>query len=279
MLAEWFRYLTTPCPRHLRALGYPQQIIATHARYRRCEDAWRPHLESTKSFILESAAGASGNRRAVILGSGSLLDIPLAELSRDFEQIELVDILHLPWVKRRGLRYPNVRFHDLDVTGLCESLVSLEKLGRGAQGRQTELPQTEPQSLEQSLSCGPIDFLVSVNLLSQLPLMPSAFLEKRCPAYTDADRKAFSQGLIVNHLHWLKAHTDQVCLITDLERSICDGAGHEIDREDALFGVALPAPDREWMWDIALQPEVHPLHDLRHRVGGYCNLREFDFAS
>jgi hypothetical protein len=278
MLAEWFLYLTARCPKHLRALGYPQEIIATQARYRRCKAAWRPHLESSRSLILECAARARGRQCAVILGSGVLLDIPLAELSRQFERVELVDILHLPWVKRHGLRYPNVHFHALDVTGVCEALYAHSEQAGEGQGTTSRLPQVLPDLLTRSLGIGGIDFLASVNLLSQLPLVPCAFLEKRCDEYSARDYEIFSRALIANHLLWLKNNAERVCLITDLERAIHNNLGEEVDREDALYGVSLPEPDRVWNWNIAPRPEVHPQRDLQHRVGGYLNLRDVELG-
>lgn len=273
MLAEWFQYLTTPCPKHLRALGYPQEIIATQARYRRCKEAWRPHLENTKAFILESASSVKGSGTAVVLGSGMLLDVPLAELAQRFEQVILVDIVHLPWVKRQGKRYSNVRFHALDVTGVCEVLFNQVKQVRSGQGPAPKLPQMLPKPLPQSLGVSSVDFLVSVNLLSQLPILPCAFLERRCPAYSDDDLEVFSEALIANHLLWLKSNSDQVCLIMDLQRRTYGASGEETERENLVGGDVLPQPDRDWIWEVAPHPERHPQMDFRHKVGGFQNLR------
>ncbi len=272
MILEWLQYLLTPCPKHLRAMGYPQEIIATQARYRRCKEAWRPHLENTKAAILESAAAAEGRDCAVILGSGSLLDIPLAELSRQFKQVILVDILHLPWVKRQALRYPNVRFVELDVTGICEALVAQVESVKAAPEKRPKLPEVLPPPLAQSLKLAAIDFLASVNLLSQLPVVPCAFLEKHCPVCSEAEREVFSRALTDNHLLWLKASAEQVCLITDLQRVLCNEMGEVVEQRDALYGTVSDEADRHWVWDIAPAPELYQERSLRHRVGAYLQL-------
>lgn len=269
MLLEWLQYLLTPCSKHLRVMGYPQEVIATQARYRRCKDAWRPHLENTKAAILESAAAAKRHDCAVILGSGVLLDVSLAELSGQFKQVILVDILHLPWVKRHALRYPNVRFHQMDVTDICRLLVEQAKEKSEAPA---QLPQVLPKPLTQTLGLASVDFLASVNLLSQLPILPCAYLEKQFPIWGDSEREIFSRALISNHLLWLKASGDQICLISDLKRLTCDASGSVIEEEDALAGIALGPPDRSWHWDIAPAPELHPAHSIRHEVGGYLHL-------
>ncbi len=80
MLAEWFRHLTTPCPRPLRDMGYLKELIAMDARHRRCREAWVSHLEACKNVILDAALDVTRGvprRKAVVLGSGLLLDIPI----------------------------------------------------------------------------------------------------------------------------------------------------------------------------------------------------------
>ena len=268
MLVEWLQYLATPCPKHLRAMGYPQEIIATQARYRRCREAWRPHLENTKAFILESAAAAQRKGTAVVLGSGMLLDVPLAELSHRFEQVILVDILHLPWVKLRASRYPNVRSQELDVTGLCEPLFRQVEQARSGQAASAILPEVCPEPLSRSLGVASIDFLVSVNLLSQLPIMPRAYLERNCPGLSEGDFETFAQRLLADHLSLLKESAEGVCLITDLERRICEASGNMVESETAIPAQKLPEPDREWIWDISPRPESYKEYDVRHRVGG-----------
>ncbi|TQV79035.1 hypothetical protein [Denitrobaculum tricleocarpae] len=267
MLIEWLQYLATPCPKYLRAMGYPQEIIATQARYRRCREAWRPHLENTKAFILESAAAAKGDRTAVVLGSGMLLDVPLAELSQRFEQVILVDILHLPWVKFRARRYPNVRFEELDVTGVCELIFEQVKRMRSGRGTVPKLPELLPKPLAQSLGVSSIDFLASVNLLSQLPILPLAYLEKHSPAYSEEEFGVFASLLFRNHLLHLKASSEQVCLITDLERITLDNLGNLIERENALYDSMSLIPKVVWNWRIAPQTETATDTEICHRVG------------
>ncbi len=274
MLVEWLQYLATPCPKHLRAMGYPQEIIATQARYRRCREAWRPHLENTKAFILESAAAAKGDRTAVVLGSGMLLDVPLAELSQRFEQVILVDILHLPWVKFRARRYPNVGFQELDVTGVCEMLFEQVTQPQSGQGAFADLPAICPEPLPRRLGLSSIDFLASVNLLSQLPIRPRAYLEKSGSSRSEQDLEAFSNKLIAGHLSLLKQSAEEICLVADLERMICDSDGTIVDRETALSAQGVSAqelgkPGMEWNWDISPRPESYKEYDVCYRVGGF----------
>lgn len=236
MLGEWITYLTTPCPRHVRDMGYLRDLIGVEARYRRCRQAWAGHLENTRAAILESAAACRGRRRAVVLGSGPLYDVPLGELSARFEEVVLVDIVHL----RHPRRPPNVRSESRDLSGVARDLHAW--VGRRRDGF--------PPVPRADLPVAGADLVVSCNLLSQLPQLPLEY------AGRDGEgAEAFARALIANHLEALGRCEGTVCLITDTERLIHDGE-RVIDREDSLHGVVLPASRREWTWDIAPPPEV-----------------------
>ena len=105
----WLDYLAVPVPRHVRRMGYVREPRALRARGDRCRGAWRPHLERTRALILEAAAHCEQSRSALVISSGLLLDIPLEELSRQFESVVLVDIVHVWSVHRQDWRFSNVR--------------------------------------------------------------------------------------------------------------------------------------------------------------------------
>src|SRR5437762_463756 len=99
MLLEWLESLATPCPPEIRDLGYRRELIAIGARQRRCRAAWAIHIARSRGAILEAMGLVPRRRTAIVLGSGRLLDVPLAELAREFERVVLVDALH-PLVSR-----------------------------------------------------------------------------------------------------------------------------------------------------------------------------------
>ncbi len=124
MLAECLTFLTTPCPWRLRRLGYLGQVIGTQSRFRRCRSAWAPHLENCRRTILEAARSVADRRKATVLGSGLLLDVPLAELAATFKEVALVDVLHMRSARRAAARFPNVRLVEADVSGVIAGLPS-----------------------------------------------------------------------------------------------------------------------------------------------------------
>jgi hypothetical protein len=145
MLAEALAWLITPASWHARRAGYLSESIAIMARERRCRRAWTPHLAASRRALLASAQRCRSHRVALLLGSGPLLDVPLAELSGLFDEVWLVDVVH-PWpARRQARRHANVRLieHDVAEGGLDWS----------------------------AWLAGPnrIDWIASVNLVSQLP--------------------------------------------------------------------------------------------------------------
>jgi len=145
MLAEAVTWLLTPASWHARRSGRLAESVAIMARARRCRDAWAPHLAASRAALLDAAKRADSHRVALLFGSGPLLDVPLAELSRLFQAVWLVDVVH-PWPARlTARRYPNVRLivHDVTEPGSAMPARFLDEAG--------------------------IDWVASVNLISQLP--------------------------------------------------------------------------------------------------------------
>lgn len=248
MLAEWLQYLTTPCPRHLRRLGYLKQMIGMQARHKRCRDAWGPHLRHTREMILAATETCSGRATAVILGSGMLLDVPVRELSAAFDEVVLVDILHMPQARREAATLANVRLDTRDITGVARAL------SRG----ETPLPDAADPGAD--LGADGADLVVSCNILSQLGVLP----EQVYPGISAALMKA--------HLDALAGYRGTVCLITETAHRLMDG-GVEIESSDPLQGAVIPEVlkyiRRKWDWDFAPRPERHPRYDLVHAVESF----------
>ena len=257
---DFIRYLATPVPRHLKDMGYVRGMRELDARGHRCRADWQPHVMHCRALILESAGNCSRTEKALVLGSGPLFDIPVAELSWRFREVTLVDVLHLWRVRSALRRYPNVRLECLDVTGAIKKAHA-----QARRGQALEAPVYKPDFF---LEDG-YDLVVSANILSQLPLAPvryaSRLENKPAPGQVDV----FSRRLVTDHLDWLASFAGNVCLMSDLERLYCDG-GDILRREASLWGVSLPEGGREWLWDLAPRPEIETDCDVRHRVAGYA---------
>lgn len=260
MLRELWDYLTTPAPAAARALGYLTETVALGARHRRQARAWAPHVAACHAFVEQAASIAPPGGRALVLGSGLLIEIPLAFLAARFAEVVLVDIIHARPARRRAARFANVRLAGLDVTG------TLKPLAAGG-------PLPDPGTTA-AFPEGPFAFAVSCNLLSQLSILPVDALER---SGHDADeRHHFAQALIHAHVERLRASAPVAALFSDTTALWLDAGGREVQRDDSLWGVSLPPADRQWSWDIAPVPEEHPRYSLRHCVSGWLNLNATD---
>ena len=255
LLVDFLEYLTTPCSWRARSMGFLTSSLQVQARYRRCRRAWEPHLAQTRRVILQAAGSRPRQRKAVILGAGLLHDIPLRELSTIFREVVLVDIV-FPWSSRiTARRFQNVRCLAADVTETIHAL---------SRDPAVPLPRSQPARF---LDDPALDFTVSVNLLSQLPVIPKRYLRRD----ESADVKAWAHQLQAAHLDYLRQLPGQVTIITDTGGMHRDGSGAIVHEWDNLHGLALPKPDAEWEWKIAPAPEADRKLDHVVRVAAYSD--------
>lgn len=254
MLAEFFLLALTPASRPMRRLAYAQDSVRLWSRARRCRAAWAPHEARCQAIVCAAFADLPMRRTAVVLGSGLLRDVPLDALCAAFGKVVLVDAVHLPPVRRRAARYANVTLEARDLSGAADWL-----LGR-AMGR------ADPVG---DLAADPsVDFVVSANLLSQLPLAP----ERRLDAAPKAGPPDLPDRIVGWHLDDLARFQARVCLITDVDSREIRRDGAQGDRLDLLRGHALPSPDEAWDWTVAPFGEESRRYSVVHRVQAYRDL-------
>jgi hypothetical protein len=243
MLVELLHLLVTPVPFAHRRRGYLRESVLLMARGRRCRAAWAPHLTAARAAILVACEGLERRRVAVVLGSGLLQDVPLADLAARFAEVHLVDAVHL-WPARREARaYRNVRLITADLSGTTDGTDPLATVCGGES----------------------VDFVVSANLLSQLPILP---LDR--PGFVPPD---LGSRIVRAHLDGLARLPARVCLVTDVEQIEEDRDGRITDRLDLLHGVRLGRPDRHWTWELAPFGEAARHRRHRHRVEAFLDWR------
>lgn len=261
MLKEFLTHLFTFTSRHVKEMGYLHELIAISARYKRCRRAWQPHLDASKDFILKAVHSCPHHKKAVILGSGLLLDIPLAELSEAFEEVLLVDIVHLPATKRKASRYPNVFILNADITGAAHAVYKTRRITPIE--TTTGFPGCDSKT----------SLLISANLLSQLSLCPASFLIEKCHV-NEIDVQKWEKNLVKDHLKRLANLACTVCLLTDRSISCKDKNGKIYDVRDTLHGIR---PEMEltniryqakWQWDVAPLGEISNDYSMTLEVMG-----------
>jgi hypothetical protein len=242
-----FEYLITPCPKHIKAMGYLFEAMGIQDRYRRCAKVWEPHLQKTREVILDGMNRCQQHRKAILIGAGLLHDLPLEELSKTFREVVLVDIVHPLRHRYRTWKYKNVTRLRLDITDTVREVYRLSEDDR------YPLPTRE---LSFFLNDRELDFTASINLLSQLPCMPMAYLISR-KVHPKTAIDAYATNLIRNHLAWLSRLPGQVTLVTDFERIQWDADHHRVNTIDILYGQKPTKPAEEWEWNLAPLGEVN----------------------
>jgi hypothetical protein len=262
MIAPMLESFAMPCPRPLRGMGYLRELMNIRGRAQRCWNAWQPHLERSKAVIRNAIARCRRHRKAVILGSGMLYDVPIDELCAKFQEVLLVDIVHplKSWLP--GFHPKNLRRMTADITGTAEEVYRVAKLPG------VRLPRTEPSLF---LDHEDVDLVVSLNLLSQLPVIPTTCLE-RAGAHAPEAIAAFARHLIAAHLAYLQRFACKVALITDVDKLTLNRAGKVVGRSSLLRGVGLPNEGKTWIWHLAPRPEVDPEFSYYRRVVGIEDL-------
>ena len=106
--------------------------------------------------------------------------------------------------------------------------------------------------------------------LSQLPLLPIRYFYK-----TGVDEQSlyeFGRNIIKSHLDLLNRLDCKSCLVTDIKRIISQGAA-SIETESALFDVALPKADEQWLWQLAPAGEIEPGSNISSEVVAFYNYK------
>ncbi|MDF1750965.1 MAG: hypothetical protein P1V34_19050 [Alphaproteobacteria bacterium] len=200
-------------------MGYLTEAIAIRHRARRCRADWQPHQANTKAAILSAAHAYGPLPEITILGAGLCLDVPVDELSHLTDRLTLIDAVRL-----RGIRLPkNVRYLCMDVEGSAVALHS------GKLASETPLADFDGPGL-----------IVSVNLLSQLPLIPNRW----------SDDTALNQRIVHRHVQSLRDHKGPTLLIADAVRWTLDMKGAVLLQEDIAQSAGLPSPEQTWRWPI-----------------------------
>jgi hypothetical protein len=156
MLAELAIHAFSPGRLAFRRIGLHDKAVALWSRATRCHAAWAAHEERCHGLVREAMAALPSRRTALVLGSGLCRDFPLEELAHTFRRVVLIDAVHLWPVRVRLRRFSNVETRSRDLTGAVEWLIGK----RGTRAAPLADFHADPE----------VDFVLSANCLSQLPL-------------------------------------------------------------------------------------------------------------
>lgn len=225
--------------------GFVRVSVNLWSRARRCASAWAEHERHCHEAVRAAVSGVRQRRTVVVLGSGLVRDVPVEELSRQFDTVVLVDLVHLAsvrlWIRAKGLK--NVRLIERDISGFADI----------AAGK-------EPEPLAFLRQVPYLDLVISANVLSQIGI--------------GAGRKAEAAGLsqeivprlISAHLDGLRGLPADVCLLTDIAFKVVDRTGKVHQDADLLHGIAPPAEAARWSWPVIPTGEASRDYQVVHTV-------------
>lgn len=247
MLAELLHWLVTPASLAARRDGTLADSVALWARGRRQRRAWRDHETLTRAAIAAAVDACRRRRIVVVLGSGLLRDVPIELLRARFETVVLVDLVHLATVRARALLggWRNVRFLTRDLGGRA--------------GPEHGGP------LDFIATLGPVDLVVSANLLSQIGVAARARAEERAGRDLGGPLPEVAAE-IAAHVAGLAALPCPACLVTDTAFEVRDRAGRVVEHHDLMHGVALPPVNARWHWPVCpfgeLASDIERVHTV-----------------
>lgn len=264
MLEEAWYWLTLETSPSAQRLGYRKEAAALRARHRRCRSAWASHLQRTRECLLQSArltcAQAPGGS-ALILGGGLLRDVPWRELLALFDAIEVIDVVIHPElraaVKESGGR---LRAVAADITGSIESLARMPD----------RIPDLLPdRTADLARQCAQQRWVASVNILSQLPLLPCEWLRTR--GVPDDMLASFAHSLMKAHVGTLEQTPGALCFVTETGGQCADGGGSDEVIGEVAAIIPFQLTSRDWLTLDRWPWQLHPPGELR---GGARESRE-----
>ncbi|WP_341893825.1 hypothetical protein [Ferrovibrio terrae] len=245
MLAEVLIWAGTQATRPARQLGYAKAAVSLWSRRRRWAREWAEHESRTRDFALMTVGACRRRDTLWLLGAGTLADLPLAGLSPLFRRILVFDIALLPQARVAVRRWPNVELRLADVTGV------VEPLSEWRLGMPLPIPSIDAM---RDLDPVPPDCVLSLNLLSQLPLLPMDYVQRQ--GMTVQAAESFGRAIMQAHLHGLLGFSCPVGLVADARRIWRNRANETVLSESAVLDVPLPAAEKEWFWPVAPRGEI-----------------------
>lgn len=252
MLAEFFASITSRAIKNPEAWTYKKESALTWSRGRRSIKAWEPHLKNCHAILENIKAQAQGD--IWILGSGYGLDWNLKTMLEGDHKLHLVDIVQPLKLRLRAKQNSRLLLHSIDL-----AFLDWQKFPEKLEFLQAfNLPIREQ------------DTVISLNLISQLPIVPiRACLKTR--KLDNSDISALAKKIQKNHWQWFKnLKTSEKYVITDylIEE-------HEPDTQTTTQTISnfLEFNDcqklGDWRWDLAPQGELYKDKSVSLKVASY----------
>lgn len=226
----------------LKEMKYISDQQGIMERYLQEHDGWAPHLQKTRSFIL-NCVRKYAPQSVLIMGSGWLLDVPLDELAGMCERIYLADICHPVQVENRIKKYEKCSLITDDLTGggIRNTYTFIE--GFIKTGKRESLHKIE---LDVPIIPEKVNYVISLNLLNQLDILLVDHIKKYIE-YPESEINDFRKRIQEYHLSLLEP--GKSCLVTDEEELVLNNKNQLVKRKRLIY-TTLPAgmKRQQWKW-------------------------------
>jgi len=222
--------------------NYQQGLIFRHLNQ---GSGWDTHLGRCRDFILKAIETVKPSV-ITVLGSGWLMELPLAELAEKTEEIVLVDIVHPPEVIEQTKRLENVKLTEDDVSG---GLIEEVWKKAGKKNVFNRLSSLEDIVIPEYTPTENPGLVISLNILTQLETLPEKLLRRKSKA-TDKEFTDFKKKIQERHIGFLKKYPS--ILISDVTEVVFDSTGTRTEKNTLLAEIPEGRIREEWIWDFDL---------------------------
>ena len=227
--------------------NYQNGLIIHHVNQK---GGWEGHQEHCRNLI-EQALKLYKPEKITVLGSGWLLELPLAEMIGQSKKVCLIDIIHPPDVISQVGSYRNVELIEQDVTGglIEEVWQKTSKYSYFNKMRSLE------DIIVPEFNCdGDPGMVISLNILTQLESLMIDYLKKRSKI-EEKEFNLFKTEIQRKHIDFLNKHRS--VLITDYAEVITNRSGCIKTIPTLLTDLPHCKFSEEWTWNFDLKGSDH----------------------
>lgn len=232
--------------RILHRMGYYNYQNGLIYRHLNQEGGWDHHLARCREYILRSVEHFQPES-VTVLGSGWLLDLPLAEILEKTNKIRLVDIVHPPDVLSQAGAIRNVELKEEDVTGGLIREVWSKTSKYSFLRRMKDISEINVPLYSPEYDPG---LVISLNILTQLENLPVEYIKKKS-RLADDELLTFRKQVQQKHVEFLSNH--MAILISDVEEIKTTKDGASIVSPTLMTNLTDGSSREEWTWDFDLR--------------------------
>ncbi|HAM11200.1 MAG: hypothetical protein A2X05_06850 [Bacteroidetes bacterium GWE2_41_25] len=224
-------------------MGYYDYQNGLIYRHLNQESGWDSHLKHCRDYIMKTVDLYKPDK-VTVLGSGWLLELPIAEILEKTGKVCLIDIIHPPEVISQAGKISNVELIESDLTGglieeVWNKVHSYSVFSKPDSIEGIIIPEFKPESDP--------GMIISLNIITQLETMLVRYL-KRKARIGEEEMSRFRKTVQNRHIDFISKHRSM--LITDCEEIITKRSG-EVNKTSTLLAAIPSFKDKEeWTWNF-----------------------------